>query len=211
MDGTAKLYGVHSTVDGWKHRRWFYDGVTIHWLAVREAPERHNPPWTEVPVYDADTGERTPYLAAAVDELFTREEAEALVAYLKETYKDDTARISEYPTPVPANHGPLTMGGYGGSVDGFILKERREGYPFDFDVEGYYDVRHLEPTHREPYRECAAAGCSEDGVHIWIGHGADAYEKGEGGWVHMCEKHRAEHDERVRAEYAAKGADTLDY
>ena len=184
----AKLYRVYSTVDGWKHRHWFFDGVTITWLARRVAKDRYRPPWVEEPVVDVRTGEKNFYLASAVDELFTREEAEAFVAYLKERYGDDTARMWEYPTPVPACNMGLGDIPVGGGVS-TCLVQWKEGYPFDFEVEGYYDLRDLEPTHREPYRECATPGCLEDGVRIWKGPNDEPYEKDEEGWVHQCEQH----------------------
>ena len=118
----AKLYRVHSTVDGLKHRHWFYDGVTITWLARRKAEERYQPPWVEEPVVDVGIGGKDVYVAFAVDELFTREEAEAFVAYLKEHYGDDTAGMWEHPTPVPANCVGLGSIPIGGGVEMCIVR-----------------------------------------------------------------------------------------
>jgi hypothetical protein len=132
---TAKLYRVHTTTDDFKG----YDGVLITWVAVgRQTPPA---PYAEAIWGLSANAEPDPYQRGAVDELFTLEEAEAWVTYLRKHYGDESAEIAEQPLPLKGNTIGLSDIPVGGGVD--LLMPVREGdYPFPFQVYGYYDLRH---------------------------------------------------------------------
>jgi hypothetical protein len=203
-----KLYRVHSTLDDFYYRHWIFDGVEITWLAQRTAEERYNPPWTEVPVYDPETGKEDPYLAGAVDELFTHEEAQGLVDYIEVNRPElRNTRISEYgDMPIPHNHMGLDAIPLGGGVDQLVPRwEEDWRYPLDFPVSGYVDMRRYEPREREPYKQCAIEGCEDDGTRIFSSSDTD-HLKAEDGWVHMCEAHHEQRAEEARAACEARVA-----
>ena len=122
-----KLYRVRSTKDQFKGHR----EVWIIWIAIREDPP--------LPYANAIQGlspdvEAKPAERQAVDEFFTREEAEKWVDYLLKHCNYQSTEIIEEPLPLDEN-----ITGYfyphGGEK---LLSPVKEGdYPFSFEVYGY--------------------------------------------------------------------------
>ena len=140
-----KLYWVNSTIEEFAGCK----DVNFSWLVARR-------PWPVVPYTKviegctsdisprsaANTGEpwgEEEYAKAAVDELFTLEEAEMLKAYLKEAYGDESARITEVELPITDNRIGLGFIPVGGP-QGFYMLDQTDGYSLPFKVWGYYDL-----------------------------------------------------------------------
>jgi hypothetical protein len=129
-----QLYRVRSTVDeieGCKN-------VLLTWLAAREG--QPPVPYAEAieglaPGTDPDT-----YQRMAVDELFTRKEAEALVLYLAGWYTGHSTVITEEPLPLGPDVMAMSAVPLGGGVDHMMPVIKRD-YPLPFMVYGYYDLR----------------------------------------------------------------------
>jgi hypothetical protein len=81
-----------------------------------------------------------PYPESYIDELFTRDEANAVKAYLDREYGDaGTNTITQVDLPAPNNiigRGAIPVGG----GDDFYMLDKTEGYPLPFSVWGYFDL-----------------------------------------------------------------------
>lgn len=80
------------------------------------------------------------YQRMAVDELFTRKEAEALVLYLAGWYTGHCTGITEQPLPLGSDAMGLSAIPLGGGVDHMMPVIKRD-YPLPFMVYGHYDLR----------------------------------------------------------------------
>jgi len=118
----TKLYRVHS----------IRDDVRIVWIALdrRVPPVRYA---AAIQGLSADV-EATDRQREAVDELFTREEAEAWAAYLSKHYGERPAIVEE---PLPLNVDIKALSYPHDGAPDLIRPVRRADYPFSFSVYGY--------------------------------------------------------------------------
>ena len=117
----TKLYQVRSTKS---------DGTEIIWIAFRNDPP--------VPYAKAIKGlsadvEATGRQRQSVDELFTHEEAERWLDYLKRHYSDLHSKIVEVDLPLAPDAEALSYT----SGDRQLLKPIKAGDPFSLEVRGY--------------------------------------------------------------------------
>ena len=154
----VKLYTVTSVADYLKG----CDQVPIQWF-VCDRKEAVGPYEELIARPDGETDERWPdeFARDAVDEMFLKPEAEALCQYLRDT-GDPTCQAERAELPVPANRmgpGRMPVGG----TSGFLMLDRREGYPLAFPVRGYFNTRgcpsslNVRLGMAEPAREFVAA------------------------------------------------------
>ena len=116
-----KLYRVRTTMDE----------LEIIWIAIRDDPP--------LPYANAIEGlsanvEAEPPQQHAVDELFTREEAEKWVDYLRKHYNYQSTEIVEEPLPLDKNITGLSYSHSGGAL---LYPVKAGDYPFSFGVYGY--------------------------------------------------------------------------
>jgi hypothetical protein len=78
------------------------------------------------------------YAEEFVEELFTWDEAQQLVAYLKD-FPDSTTVVEEYPLPIENNWIGFGARAVGGGDDFYMLSEA-PGYSLPFKVWGYFDL-----------------------------------------------------------------------
>ena len=117
----TKLYRVRSTKS---------DGTEIVWIAFRKDPP--------VPYAKAIKGlsadvEATGRQRQSVDELFTHEEAERWLDYLKRHYDYPHSKIDEVDLPLAPDAKALSYT----SGDRHLLKPIKAGDPFSLEVRGY--------------------------------------------------------------------------
>jgi hypothetical protein len=130
MEMVDKLYRVRSTKDEFKGHR----DVGITWIAMRDDPP--------LPYAKAIKGLSANVEAAnlpaqrAVDELFTREEAEKWVDYLRKHFDYQSTEIVPVSLPLDKNTEGLSYP-HGGEN---LLRPVKEGDPFPFEVCGYYTL-----------------------------------------------------------------------
>ncbi len=149
--GGPRLYRVHTTASAFEYDGRRYDDVWITWLAK----ERDDPPLPYAEVVEgwerletAGPGEprqQKEYAKAAVDELFTLEEARAWCSYLEAHYQDETAHISLARLPLEIDAMPLSVVSRG-SGEGLVAVPRLEGYPFTFKVLGRFQIAMVAPS-----------------------------------------------------------------
>jgi hypothetical protein len=134
---TMKLFRVKSVVKS-------YDGcrnVPFSWFIERGKSRPHRPYGELIENYDR-SNERISYAEAAVDELFTLEQAEQLKDYLDREFGDGGANtniITEATLPMPNNTmgvGSIPVGG----GDDFYMLDKTPGYPLPFKVQGYFNL-----------------------------------------------------------------------
>jgi hypothetical protein len=135
----TNLFRVTTTVKEYSGHR----NVEFVWLVEK----RKDPP---VPyaqaIRDYDPNdERVDYTQAAIDELFTRDEAEALKAYLdKQHGNEGVTEIKQYnDIPIGMNIAGLSSMPSGGGPDYYMLWKEPE-YSLPFQVSGYFDLRWAE-------------------------------------------------------------------
>jgi|SRR5215218_2822511 len=120
----TKLYRVRSTKS---------DGTGIVWIAFRKDPP--------VPYGDAIKGLNAHWTASdrqrhSVDELFTYEEAEQWLDYLKRHYDDLDSKIDP-PVPLPLAPDAEALS-YAPPSERIRQETKKAGYPFShFEVHGY--------------------------------------------------------------------------
>lgn len=135
MSEAIELFHVHSVAPKLAGHR----DVRICWLVS----SRPQPLGLSYADFVEGYNEGCPYQEGAIDELFTRAEAEALASYLKEHYDDKTVTIEKAALPHPSNVGGLGVMPAGGGVD-FLLLAKNKAYSLPFKVEGYFDTRSSE-------------------------------------------------------------------
>jgi len=136
-----KLYRVISVLSGFPYGGKRNEESIVYWtcpsrtkalLAYDLAIENHR----SIPRSDHKLQERT------VDELFSRQEAVALKAYLNEKYgwaesiSQDECFIQEVKLPLRGDTLPISALGY----DAFELESRKKSKSLPFKVSGYYQV-----------------------------------------------------------------------
>jgi len=94
------------------------------------------------------TGKQRDFGVDAVNELFTRQEAEHVQTYLELVKDRDevTHAIKPADLPYPQNIMGLGATPVGGPND-FVMLHWRNDYSLPFDVRGYYDIRNHETIH----------------------------------------------------------------
>ena len=139
MSEAIELFHVHSVAPKLAGHR----DVRICWL-VSSRPQPLGLSYADfVEGYNEADSWGRPYQEDAIDELFTRAEAEALASYLKEHYDDKTVTIEKAALPFPSNVVGLSVMPAGGAVD-FLLIAKNKAYSLPFEVEGYFDTRSSE-------------------------------------------------------------------
>ena len=149
--GGLRLYRVHTTATAFEYDGRRYDDVWVTWLAE----ERNEPPVPYAEVVEGwesleasgpgELWQQREYAQAAVDELFTLEEARAWCSYLKAQYQDETAHISLARLPLEIGVMPLS-GVSTGSGEGLVAVPRLEVYPFTFNVLGRFQIAMVAPS-----------------------------------------------------------------
>ena len=138
-----ELYGVKTVLPEYSGHR----DVVLAWFVIeRDSPVKR--PYAELAEGYDPADEYAGYLEGAIDELFTRDEAEALLAWLKanrnETHNNST--IVEHALPIANNSIGLGAIPVGGGPDYLMPHEIGEGtFPLPFKVYGYFDLRAHEP------------------------------------------------------------------
>lgn len=134
MEGKLpKVYHVTSILKEWHN----YKEVPFSWFLI----DRKKPliPY-EKGIKNYKKG--NVYQESAIDELFTKQEAKRLVAYLEKEHKDDTLKISidEQKLPIANNilaYGCIPVGG----MNDFYMLDKEKNYNLPFKVWGYFDLR----------------------------------------------------------------------
>ncbi|MBA7553281.1 hypothetical protein ES705_45871 [subsurface metagenome] len=82
------------------------------------------------------------YQEGAIDELFTRQEADQLVAYLEKEHKDDILKTSIDEQKLPLANDIMGIGciPVGGGND-FYMLDGEKNYNLPFKAWGYFDLR----------------------------------------------------------------------
>ncbi len=135
------LYSVHSLVRGFAYQGQIYEEVKVAWFVVeRQAPPA---PYEQVIQEYGQLSERErTFPREYVDELFRRDEAEALKRHL-DGRRNVVTFIEPVELPVPANSSGCRRLPRGGGSD-LIGLFKEPGYPLPFQVEGYFSVRFAE-------------------------------------------------------------------
>lgn len=85
-----------------------------------------------------------PYARAWINELFTTDEAAALIKYLTDVHPDDRHSIEKIELPASGDLFPISAVAIGGPQGCYPLSGEQT-YDLPFVVEGYYDLRSYEP------------------------------------------------------------------
>lgn len=138
----SELYSVHSLVRGFSYQGQPFEEVKVSWFVVgRRAPLA---PYEQViQEYDRLDAKDRVFPEEYVDELFSRQEAEALKRYL-DRRPEVTTFIEPVELPAMANASGCRRLPRGGGGD-FIGLFKEKGYALPFQVEGYFSVRFAEP------------------------------------------------------------------
>lgn len=136
-----ELYSVHSLIRGFAYQGQTYEEVKVAWfVAERQAPPA---PYEQAIQEYAQLPERErAFPREYVDELFRREEAEALKRHL-DGRRNVATFIEPVELPVLANTSGCRRLPRGGGND-FLGLFKEPGYPLPFKVEGYFSVRFAE-------------------------------------------------------------------
>jgi hypothetical protein len=133
MEMVDKLYRVRSTKDEFNGHR----DVEITWIAMRYDPPLRYAKAIEGLSADVEAKESA---QGAVDELFTREEAEKWVEYLHKHFDYQSTEIVEEPLPLDENITGYSYPHPGGEdlLRPVKAAVKEVDYPFSFEVCGYY-------------------------------------------------------------------------
>ena len=134
----SKLYSLSTKVNNFSHRGCRYDNVCISWFVTH----RKKPVIPYELGIEGDANDS--YNQGCLDELFTKDEADTFVDYLKIAH-DSECEMEEYTLPIEGDDAlPTGAIPVGGGNDILCICESKE-YKLPFDVHGYFDVRHLTP------------------------------------------------------------------
>jgi hypothetical protein len=139
----TQLYYVETTVPEFHGHR----NVLLIWFVTDRAKPVQRPYAELIEDYDP-AYEYIYYSEEAIDELFSKDEAKAFVAWLKQNrgVTDENIKIVESPLPTTKNAMALRLIPVGGPQDFLIMKEvSGRDSPLGFTVLGYYDLRALKP------------------------------------------------------------------
>src|SRR5262245_59735695 len=134
-----KLYRVGTTC----HRFNGHKDVHFEWFL--DEPYGEPRPYAELINGYADEADPPYYPMGAIDELFTLDQAQALVSYLDRVHGDaGEAKITAAKLPIELNMMGVGAIPTGGGQDFYMLAKEDE-YNLPFKVYGYFDLRHHEP------------------------------------------------------------------
>jgi hypothetical protein len=134
---SIELFHVSSVAPSLKGHR----NVAIGWFVDKRQQPLDLPYTSLIENYG---GAASRYQEGALEELFTKAEAEALANYLREHYDDNSVLIERAALPLPSNIIGLGACPAGGGPD-FLLISENDDYRLPFEVWGYFDTRHAEP------------------------------------------------------------------
>lgn len=138
---TPELFYVTSTVTEFCGCK----DVCMGWFKVND-PRPDLPFAALIEGYDDLGPDSRCYPELYVAELFTAEQARALVTYLDQHHGHESIQTTtRVKLPVPGNvmgYGAIPVGG----PQDFYLLYKEEGWTLPFDVWGYYDLRQHEPV-----------------------------------------------------------------
>ncbi len=137
MTATRQLFSITSTIPVFRD----HSNVAIGWFVRRRTQPVARRYSNLIENYDALPTDARLYPEGAVDELFTRQEADALAAWLREHRHDLSAKVDQVNLPIPANIIGLGAVPCGGGVDCLLLGTE-EGCPLE--VGGFFDLRQHE-------------------------------------------------------------------
>jgi hypothetical protein len=133
-----QLFHVNTIVEEFEG----YRNVCLCWWMKRREVPLDLPHAEMIKDYDPQAEREYACPEAVLQERFTKDEANALLAYL-DTIEGGKNTIEPAPIPIEGNTMPVSaipLGGLQGSIE---IHERRD-YALPFKVEGYYDLRHHE-------------------------------------------------------------------
>jgi hypothetical protein len=138
---TKKLYSVETV-------RPVFEGhcnVTIDWFVGRRTIPVQRP-YAEL-IAGYDRAENVAYAKAAIDELFSADEAEAFVGWLKDNRvaTDADTTLDEVALPIANNTIGLEVLPAGRILHMDEIADDPAASPLGFTVLGYYDLRAYEP------------------------------------------------------------------
>ena len=128
----TKLYRLTSVIDDWPHRGKRYNNVAVTWFV----DERDYYPDFD---YRKLLTRIDAYGIGAIDELFTREEADQLAEYLLTPPNPTEVEITEVDLPLNANVAGVGAIAVGGDCDFYMLSEH-DDYNLPFKAWGYYRI-----------------------------------------------------------------------
>jgi hypothetical protein len=160
---TTRLYEVRTVVKVYSGHR----DVVFHWFARRKPGFSRWPHAELIAGYDELDPTSRCYAEDALDELFDKAEADALVAYLEREYGGaGETTIEEVNLPFPGNIVGYLAAAVGGGNDFYTLDEEL-AYTLPFRVWGYFDLRDCEPVDKSvPARHQFPSICVVDGKMI---------------------------------------------
>lgn len=128
-----KLYGVTSVVKKYDN----YKEVPFNWF-VSDRKKPLIPYEKAIMNYVKGDG----YSEGAIDESFTKQEADQLVTYLQREHKEAIleTNIVEEKLPIASNSMGFGATPVGGG-DGFYMLEKEKNYNLPFKIWGYFDLR----------------------------------------------------------------------
>ena len=142
MTMKTELFEVKSIMPTFKYRGAMFKNVKVHWFVTdRETPAVDPKSWI-----DFEKAADIRYSLSAVDELFFKDEAEKLMAYLKEFHEEDMPIINPA-SDIPHNVLPLRAMVVGG-LSGFV--DLDEDYELPFEVTGWFTVEGCEQIETPP-------------------------------------------------------------
>ena len=128
-----ELFQVHSVAREYRGRR----DVTFHWF-ITNRDGKPSVPYSEA-ITNYQAGNL--YAEGAIEEMFTREQADLLVAYLKNY--PSTEHVEPAGLPIPDNRAGYGAAAVGGPTDFYMLADT-EGYDLPFSVWGFFDLSRSE-------------------------------------------------------------------
>ena len=132
------LFNVQSRLPEFMHHR----EVTIYWFVGERTEPLVLPYASQIEDYNQLSERDRLYTRAAVNELFTAAEAEALAEYLGEVGIE--AIIQKADLPIASNTVPIGVIGVRWPT-GFLMLSKQDTYDLPFAVCGYYDLRDASP------------------------------------------------------------------
>jgi hypothetical protein len=133
-----KFYSVYSLVSEFHG----YSNVNLHWFVHKHEHALSFPYRELITGYDQIEPSMRAYPEIAVDELFTFEEATALLAWLNE-HRQGEHSMREEKLPIESNTMGISCIPVGGPQD-FLLVWKSKDWDLPFQAEAYYDLRHYD-------------------------------------------------------------------
>ena len=129
----GELFQVHSVVREYCGHK----DVTFHWF-ITDRDGKPSVPYSEA-ITNYQAGNL--YAEGAIEEMFTREEADLLVGYLSKY--PSTQHVESVALPIPDNWAGYGATAVGGPTD-FYMLANTEGYDLPFSVWGFFDLSRSE-------------------------------------------------------------------